>query len=538
MAATAALALSSCSSDELVQGPEVEEGGVPVAFDSYMGRDSRAGNTILTDVETDDGILAKGIKKFGFGVYGYEQGTDYIEDYTNKTIVPNFFLNEKVAWNYDTDNPRFAYGRDLKADANSGVKYWPNNPGAMLSFYAYAAYNEKLDHQPTTDPCRLIYNGAYNGPAIQYTMPADLTKAVDLCWGEDNTNPGKAPVNKTKPTIENKVSFNFKHAMARYGFNVQVWSDQLTDNPEHNNPNLTTNNEIKDGTTINIKSVKLAGNFATTGVLRLYDGTWDAQTALTGEYELKPNFGQKVREGLDKGDAISEIPLLGDATSDNNNLYVMMIPGAKFQIVIEYDVETIDDKLGGKVITHNKLTSPAVYTAEAGVATDFHLNLGMTTVKFDATVTPWNIPANIEEVDLPSNYSEVIEGANNAIAYEYPSDAAYTYKGTFTVEGNAIVATYESSSLSTNNIEILDDLARYLGALYRAGGIKEIKWNSNTYAWNPTAAGNLEGSNWWNATTSKTLVKELTTWFASNSDATQVTLNCDGVDMIYKVVVN
>lgn len=522
MAATAALALSSCSSDELVQGPEVEEGGVPVAFDSYMGRDSRAGNTILTDVETDDGFLAKGIKKFGFGVYGYEQGTDYIEDYTNKTIVPNFFLNEKVAWNYDAANPRFAYGKDLDPDATSGVKYWPNNPGAMLSFYAYAAYNEKLDHQPTTDPCRLIYNGAYNGPAIQYTMPADLTKAVDLCWGEDKTNPGKAPVNKAKPSISDKISFNFKHAMARYGFNVQVWSDQLTDNPEHNNPNLTTNNAIKDGTTINIKSVKLAGNFATTGVLRLYDGTWDAQTALTGEYELKPNFGQKVREGLDKDDAISEIPLLGDATSDNNNLYVMMIPGAKFQIVIEYDVETIDDKLGGKVITHNKLTSPAVYTAEAGVATDFHLNLGMTTVKFDATVTPWNKPANIEEVDLPSNYPALVAASE----YLY-SD--YTYTGEITIDGNTVTTKYESATEAQDNM--MNDLARFLGALYRAGGVTSIVYGSDTYTWD--TEGTLKGSNWKNGST--TLVSKITADYVA-TPFTTLTLKCNGVDMIFKVV--
>lgn len=415
IAATAALALSSCSSDEeLAQAQALNNGDVPVAFDSYMVRTTRAANTILTGMENiTDGAgdpTMNSIKNVGFGVYAYEQGTEMIEDYTKKSIVPNFFNNEQVTFGTD-----WKYGDD---GTTSGVKYWPNNPGAMLSFFAYAAYDNTLTHSPSENPCRLIYNGAYNGPAIQYTMPEKLKDAVDLCWGAEYgtgtsvNNPAKAPVNKPKPSVTDKVKFNFKHAMARYGFNVQVWSDEMTDKNDPNysqhDPSGAANQAIKPGTTIKIKSVKLSGNFATSGILRLYDGKWDAQTALTGEYELKPNFGKKVLNGLTNNDAQKEIALLGDETHNNKNLYVMMIPGAKFQIVIEYDVITVDDKLeGGVSIVPNKITSKEVFTAEAGKAVDFHLNLGMTTVKFDAVVTDWSND-KLEEVDLPNNTLEVV----------------------------------------------------------------------------------------------------------------------------------
>lgn len=676
MAATAALALSSCSSDEIVKDSVADGDGIPVAFDSYLGRDSRA-NTMLTGMESS--ATMNGITDKGFGVYAYAQGTEYIQDYTKKSIVPNFFLNERVissgkGWVYDKTTTGY--------DKNSEVKYWPNNPGEMLSFYAYAAYDASLSHQPTTAACRLIYNGAYNGPAIQYTMPENFTKAVDLCWGAEYgtgtsvDNPYKAPVNKTKPSVTDKIKFNFRHAMARYGFNVQVWNDAITDNyPDdtQHNESGDRNQNIKPGTRVKINSVKLAGNFATTGVLRLYDGTWDAQTALTGEYELNKNFGPTVQNGLTLADATAELPLLGDDGADNENLYVMMIPGAKFQIVIDYDVITEDSKLDGeKSIINNRITSSEVFEAKEGVATDFHLNLGMTTVKFDAVVTDWNTAADKEEVDLPANALEKVslttisklnqiqdnflgfttvvpaleadkyyynnatkllmkagateweqadatdyyfvnpqaiektsgawkivdnspkwlmdgeskiwmlesdgiyrEVKNNAavsyadvksIAKANPSTAVYTvggeltyyvhqfpveaaanfeysdftYTGKQSITGNTITTTYNSAAEA--NANMVNDLARFLGALYRAGGVQQIVFNSKTYKWDETLG--LKGSNWRESShygdtvgdPNYSLVSAIGAYYVANPGITQITVKCDGEDLIFKVV--
>ena len=115
-----------------------------------------------------------------------------------------------------------------------------------------------------------------------------------------------------------------------------------------------------------------------------------------------------------------------------------------------------------------------------------------------------------------------------AAGYDYPVSTPYTYTATITTSGNDATFTYAAADYTGTNV--LNDLARYLGALYYAGNAAEIQWNGNTYAWDPAAAGNLKGSNWWNATSSKTLVKELTDWYAGNPTATEITIKIDGVD--------
>lgn len=371
LAALAALVMTSCSNDkeDVVVSAKRSDA---VAFDTYLARTKATALTTLTSIQTAGA---------GFGVYAYDQGTLPVVDYTNSFVAPNFFANQQVTYN----NPNWEY---------SNIKYWPNNPGAMLSFYAYAPYNSGITTDVTSNP-RLILNGDYNGPALQYKMPAALADGVDLCWGQENGGI-LAPVNKTKPAVGDKIKFNFKHALSRLGFNIQVFNDEATDGTGH--VDGTTASPIKSGTTIKVQSLKLIGNFATSGILSLYDGKWDAPIANTAEYELNGVLNPTISAGLKDSDAKTEIPLFED-----ENTYVLMIPGGTFKIQITYDVETIDPNLpDGKSVVRNTITSDQAFKAQAGVATNYHLNLGMTTVKFDASLVEWNTPTN-EEVDLPNN---------------------------------------------------------------------------------------------------------------------------------------
>lgn len=376
VAATAALALSSCSSDSESMNNANEQNnnaGTPVAFDSYLMR------TKATALTTNSSIQAEGA---GFGVYAYEQGTLPVVDYTNSFVAPNFFANQQV--NYNTTEKKWEY---------SNIKYWPNNPGAMLSFYAYAPYNKNITTDVASNP-RLILNGDYNGPALQYKMPAKLNEGIDLCWGQE-VGGSLAPVNKVKPGVGDVIKFNFKHALSRLGFNIQVFNDQETDGKGHSDAAAEA---IKPGTTIKVQSLKLIGNFATSGTLSLYDGKWDAPIANTAEYELNGVLNPTISAGLTASAAANELPLFAD-----NNTYVMMIPGGSFKIQITYDVETIDENLpDGKSVVRNVITSDEAFNSKAGEATNYHLNIGMTTVKFDATVDDWTEQSD-KEVDLPSN---------------------------------------------------------------------------------------------------------------------------------------
>ena len=141
--------------------------------------------------------------------------------------------------------------------------------------------------------------------------------------------------------------------------------------------------------------------------------------------------------------------------------------------------------------------------------------------------------------DGSKNYVKVIRVASEGvagIAYNWQAAVnSYTYTASVTATGgNEITFTYAAGSVSATKREILDDLARYLGAVYYAGGASTINWNSTDYTWNPAAAGNLKGSNWYGG--SSTLVSALNTWYASNPTATQIVLKIDGTDTTLKFV--
>lgn len=510
MAATAALALSSCTSDEELVQATAEAEGDAITFDTYMGINSR-GTEVLNDAN---------LKNDGFGVFAYDQGTTEILSYVKGNIKPNFMLNEKIEWKGTSGSEKWQY---------SPVKYWPNNVNNMLSFYAYAPFNENL--KTITNNPHLVQNSLYNGPAIEYVIPSTLAAGVDLCWGANATvdiatpaaNSEIAPVNYYKNpstgaaqnvSTTGKIKFNFKHATSRLDFNLQIFNDLLTDGNGHND--AAFGGEIDENTRISIKSLKLIGNVASKGVLSLYDGSWDAQyetQVLDLTSYLNPNMQNIAASG-----AAHEIPMFGP------DEYLYIIPGANYRIQIEYWVNTYDlTDPDNTTVTKNTITSEAVFDAEQGKAYKYHLNLGMTTVKFDATIEDWGAE-NETEVDLPNNTEFLTAAAN----YVYPD---YTYAGTTTIEGNTVTTNYTDTTEANDNM--MNDLARFLGGLYRAGGVTSIVYAGTTYTWD--TAGTLLGSNWKDSE-GHTLVSAITAAYVADP-FTSLTLKCNGVDMVFKITI-
>ena len=428
--ALAAAAMASCSSDESITSPEVtaETAGDAVSFGVYS-------QTTRSKVETPSTVEAG-----GFGVFAFSQMTEGIASYTKQNYMPDFMYNQKV------------YKEDPAGDwIYAPIKYWPNNPGAKLSFYAYAPYfkefnNDVYVYTPESNDysnedsivaeknVRLILGYDAMGPAIEYTRSSVATEGVDLLWGADKklvdaaVPPITAPVNYEKQKVDEKIEFTFKHAMSRLYFNVQVFSDQkdIVSVPD----GTPATNGLAENTKIVIQKVELIGNFANKGTLRLYDGTWKIEK---GDYSNlvfekgKGHFHQAVEDSLKLDDAKNEIDLLVGHSlnagtllpeTDINN-FVMVMPGASFYIQITYDVITTDPanpKNSSKVTNVIKSTDANVafnpsngfansetgkYKLEAGKAYNFHLNIGMTSVKIDAEVKPWE-PFN-QEIALPEN---------------------------------------------------------------------------------------------------------------------------------------
>lgn len=376
------LMFTSCTDSEDAKGMtdgEVAQQSEAITFEPYMARLSRA--TELTDLSA--------LKTKGFGVFAYNQGNLDIEDYSKGNITPDFMFNTQVAW--DNDHSVWTY---------NPVKYWPNNVGSQVSFFAYAPFMENIK-SINGNPRLVLDSQRFTGPAIYYNaIPTDLDQCVDLCWGaEASTSSAYSPVNYVKTpapgntsnvSVSQKIRFNFKHALSRLKFNIQIFNDKMTDKAEHGNP--AAGGSIADGTTITIKSLKLIGYISEHGFLSLYDGKWTTNFETRG-LELLPYLEQRV---FATNGAATEIDLFGA------DKYLTLIPGAQYKIQIEYYVDTPDED-HPQNSSHQKILilSDDQYTAEAGMATEFHLNLGMTTVKFDATVTDW--VGSSQEIDLPNN---------------------------------------------------------------------------------------------------------------------------------------
>jgi len=446
MLAAAAALFAACSGDDLatesptVAQPTADDGAV--MFSAYVNRGvTRAGTPgELTTSTTSDPKIS--LETVGFGVFGFY--TDN-EPYSASS-KPDFFYNQKVsgaAWTY------------------SPIKYWPNEFGDAaisegqdkLSFFAYAPW---VEVDPNTGIVKgdqksgivaLTRNTNAGDPYVKYYASMDPDECVDLCWGVakadfkssvDGTNndvdEGYPYVDVVKTKTNDKINFDFQHALA--SLNVQIDAD--IDAESHATSSLDSKTKIFvrsvtfNGFTtkgmLNLNSNKsegpqwfdLAGvNRLSSGNVTVYDGRRDGkegQTGATATNETPANLNANIisNDGNTNTGVTNTAVNLFDATSATRAIYV--IPTEEnLDITIVYDVETEDANLAGYISdgkTHgssveNKITqtikiADASFKMEAGKAYTVKLHLGLTSVKFEASVTDW-VAQTESNVDLPVN---------------------------------------------------------------------------------------------------------------------------------------
>ena len=224
--------------------------------------------------------------------------------------------------------------------------------------------------------------------------------------------------------------------------------------------------------------------------------------------------------------------LLFGGDPSKNDGYFYVIPRneeTEVNVSITYDVVTIDpnlaqtlsDDLSKGISIQNKISKEAIFgdgiDFEPGKQYDIKIHLGMTSVKIEATVTPWVVNGETT-VNLPNNQDPNVDPLKLAIDKAINGDlgivesgGAYQFVGT--LEQNPI-GTVKYTPGSTEQEDMMNDLARFLGSLYRNGGIAEITYSGTAYTWNPNIG--LKGSNW-----------------AQNADATTVE---DAVTLVSQIV--
>ena len=462
--------LWSCAQTEVMPetGGDTSEA---VAFEALMlnvARDTRAGR--MGELTTDNLKAADA----GFGVFACNTGNAPWDTWkTGTASLMNFMFNQQVAW----ENDLWVY---------SPVKYWPNGVDAAnasdtpshtatekdvqyLSFFAYAPYVETT---PSTgvvtddDTQGIVGMTANSGKAKDASLtyrtsnvtPFDPTKSVDLLWGvrgafnyqetdgtvnSVTTLGASHNIDLTKQTVDERVSFLFKHALSKFTITVQGLFDH-TDNDD-TSPEYPV--DVDDNTKILIESVDFDDSpLFKQGKMYLAPATDDAEEPTWEDLTEKGTPALSIR-GTDINEDLSDTYMVeavsksyhrdyledkanaADAKTlfdalprgvthteqslfNDDETYYLVIPNKKhiadhsddvMKIHMVYDVITYDPNLKLNTpqyfsIVKNDITATfsSAFAFEANKSYKLRLQPGLTTVKFEVAVGEWDTPITLD----------------------------------------------------------------------------------------------------------------------------------------------
>lgn len=308
------LGLTSCSgADE----PEaVTDSETPVAF-AVKTEDNW--NASRAAFENDSQI----------GIFAY-----HVPSGESETSTPNFMNNQMAEYN----GTSWDY---------SPIKYWPNNQGDVINFYAYAPY------------------GSYTISADK-KITYDASSNTDLLWNAAET--------KNQNKESGTIAFHFKHALAKIGFTVKKSGTGI------NNATIAVKKVmLSTSDCTGDENVAPNGPFYTTGILNLAkQGTpvadvvadWTASTTGRGFFLNHSNFNNATEEaGFTVTATADPAQKLNKEESD-----ILVIPqNTTFNLFVQYTVELSS----GHSYTNNFNKTMSAINFQAGKVYTINLNLGV-----------------------------------------------------------------------------------------------------------------------------------------------------------------
>ena len=400
VAAATAMAFTGCSqSSELAdtESNNTETTQKAISFDTYLSKTTRAGAAGAQNTGT--------LKTNGFGVFAYYTGQNAYA----KTTTPNFMYNTKVSVPTEpTGSTAFTY---------SPARYWPNNDGDKLSFFAYAPYVEVTAGTglpaDVTSGITALSNNAYTGaPTVTYKLADDKTQSVDLLWGAKmgTTNGVNTDLTRTK----NNVGFTFKHTLAKFGGdNSCIKAILVTDDDK----------DFDNTTKVTISDITItSSDIATTGTLDLTTGTWSGQnndgkmtldipaTEISKDIAEPETANKEINKTVAEGLVGLQPTIYTNVLKENTASYYF-IPGTqpKFDVTVTYWVRTIDSSLSAGVTNVKQTIKKTIQfpnAFEANKKYNLILSIGLNTVKFSAEVSDW--ASDTEAVTTTVNVPEVL----------------------------------------------------------------------------------------------------------------------------------
>lgn len=408
--AVAAILVAGCAKNKVVL---TQGSGDAVSFVVYVPKVvTKAGATGTITTNGADGTVS--LQTEGFGVFAsYSDGSDYAS-----TIGPNFMYNQKVY--YDDDADVWTY---------TPTKYWPNETiddghGASgpatadkLSFFAYGPW--VTAGSGATGITALSGNDVTTDPMVTYAVASNPSEAVDLIWAVapaggfsytdvHNTTvsvaEGMPLINLTKPKTDTKISFRFRHATARLDFKIVGAFDQTT-----------AGGTLDPATKVTVERIRVVNLPVYTGGklnLKNTDPNIPLWENVTGESITLEIVGDNLNPTIkDQGAQIQTVEgVIASAKNvfANDNYFFALIPkdaSTTLRVEITYYVTTEDNKLAtGYSRIQNVIYKDLTFAGglHAGTAYNIKIILGLTSVKLDAEVQPWDVQGETE-IHLPQN---------------------------------------------------------------------------------------------------------------------------------------
>lgn len=353
----AQLVLSGCA------GEVVEEtsssSASEINFDAYVNR-----NTSSRSGVTDNTFLQGGTFNAGFGVFARYKHTNG----ANSSLM--LMDNEHVTWKGN----HWGY---------TNTRFWPSE--GSVDFYAFAPHSvvPRLERPDLDKADTYIY------------FPSSINP-IDLVWANAK--------NQTK--ADNPVKFTFRHALARFGFDI-------------------TANNLNDGESITVQEVKLYGAsewegvFVMGGYLNLENGDWIVRSKEPVKWYYTWTLAGNEVEGPDIGNGDGpQLKLTGEKL-DNNNIienspksFIFIIPQkmeTPFFLRIKYTVVKQGIPQPQVTVTKNLLEvlrkpGTSYFEFEKGKRYDFHLKLSPNSSHFRVTTNVKNWDVDVDVVNnVPCN---------------------------------------------------------------------------------------------------------------------------------------
>lgn len=463
LSATVAIAaLNSCSSEDVTSEPNNQAADeVPVAFSSYLGQSTRT-RADITDSE---------LKTNGFGVFAYYTNTNQYETNRN-SATPNFMYNTQVS---DANGTGWSYS-PVRYWPNENIDENGNVTPQYVSFFAYAPYQSAasatgITSLPTNstvgDPIvgytsegavDLLWGTAGNSGASAYSGQSNSGKALSPAGSQTTpaANATKVNADMTKQSITGKVNFLFKHATAKFGGFAA--NDAQTATKSGITIDLVPDaiaaadaQSISTDTKVTVKSIKIkvltapasadasATALKTSGKFNLATGEWTLDAPSTDAADITEEFNTTAGTGATVNNTLNStiaepasIATFDDipegVTTTAKNIYdndtegsLLLLPSQtpRFVVTIDYVVRTKDATLAkGYTEVEQTITKNVDFTTaiEPNKKYNLAIHLGLTSVKFDATVDTWadaNSSASgsssseeTQSIDMPVNVED------------------------------------------------------------------------------------------------------------------------------------